>query len=131
MNLRLFGFLGLAAAAAGVMACKEDPTASLATGAATLLVNPNPVIVNVGKTGSINANTFDALFNPVPSSFTATSGKAGTATVAPDNSAPDPNGTRQRYTVTGVSVNGKTADTAIVTVTAGSLTATDTVIVQP
>src|SRR5438445_7945741 len=106
MKRSLFGAVGALAAVIVCGSCKEDPTASASGQVTTILLNPNPVIIGVGAKGSVDARVFDALLNPLPASFTATSSDPTVATIAPDPANPDPNGTRQRFTVTGLAGSG-------------------------
>src|SRR6266516_1358530 len=129
MNKSLFGAIGALAAAIVVGSCKEDPTASSAGGARTLIANPNPVVVSAGANGSFVAAAYDALLNPLPATFTAISSDPTVATVALDPVNPDPNGTRQRFTVTGLKPGRSLIQVA--QASGGNLSVTDTANVAP
>jgi len=129
MKRSLFGAVGALAAVIVCGSCKEDPTASASGQVTTILLNPNPVIIGVGAKGSVDARVFDALLNPLPASFTATSSDPTVATIAPDPANPDPNGTRQRFTVTGLKPGRSLIQ--VVQVSGGSLSMTDTANIAP
>jgi len=129
MNRSLSGIIGALAVATLVGSCKEDPTASNAGGARTIIANPNPVVASVGANGSFLAAVYDALLNPVPATFTATSSDPTVATVVLDPVNPDPNGTRQRFTVTGLKPGRSLIQVA--QASGGNLSVVDTANIAP
>ena len=129
MKRSLSGAIGALAVATLVGSCKEDPTASSGGGAKTIIANPNPVVTSVGQNGSFLAAVYDALLNPLPATFTVTSSDPTVATVALDPVNPDPNGTRQRFTVTGLKPGRSLIQ--VTQASGGNLSVTDTANIAP
>lgn len=126
MKGRLFALFAVALAAHGALACKEDPTTSLAGTPTLLLVNPNPLFLNEGVSGTIEATVFDEQLTSLRATIAATSPAPGVATVTPDNTTPDPAGRRQLFTVSAL-----TPGQSVLNVTGGGLSSQATVNVMP
>lgn len=127
MNPRLFGTAVALVAVLATVTCKDDPTATLSGGATRILISPNPVFVSQGGgTGTFTASAVNDALRPIRATITATSPDPGVATVVADNANPDPNGTSQRFSVTGAA-----AGQVLLVVSAAGLTAHDTINVLP
>jgi hypothetical protein len=124
MNLRVWGWSGVVAAAL-VVGCKSDPTASLAGTPAVLSISPKQFSLKAGDTLIVFVRVLDQTFASLPLPVTATAPPGGVVTVGPAN--PDPTGTLSVFTVRGVNATtnpasilfsgGGLKDSAQVTVT--------------
>jgi hypothetical protein len=105
MNVRLWGWSGVVAAAL-VVGCKSDPTASLAGTPAVLTIVPKQFSLKVGDSLNVAVRILDQTFTSLQGTVTATAPAGGVVTVAPaSNVKPDPTGTLSVFTVHGTSAN--------------------------
>jgi hypothetical protein len=125
MRARLYGWCGITAAAL-IVGCKTDPTASLSGQPAALSITPKQFSLPKGAGLDVSVRILDATFASLPGSVTATSSAGSVATVAPSATAkPDPTATLSVFTVQGVAAGpaiirfsgGGLKDSAVVTVT--------------
>lgn len=106
MNVRLWGWSGVVAAAL-VVGCKSDPTASLAGTPAVLSITPKQFSLKIGDSLDVSVRILDQTFTSLQGAVTATPPAGGIATVAPASDVkPDPTGTLSVFTVHGTAAGG-------------------------